>query len=196
MHYLRKSKPSADTPALIPTPSAEVVREFTSRKDFKALAATSSAIALSINSAFSDTYGPSSDDATVQGTDAIRQTTYAAVRMAVEIAKESSDLCLPLKAVVGAVFALMKNYDVSIAVCELNTFSFFDCFLLQQTSDNTENAKDMERRVQSLYGVLASPVSEDDFAEKARRVELRRFVFVRICISLLIPLSGSSTGLS
>ena len=30
--------------------------------------------------------------------------------------------------------------------------------------------------MQSLYGVLASPASEDDYAENARRVELRRFV--------------------
>jgi len=75
-------------------------------------------------------------------------------------------------------------------VYELNTFSSFHYFLPQQTSDNTENVKDIERRVQSLYGVLASPASEDDFAEKARRVELRRFVFIQMHINLLIPLSG------
>jgi len=69
-------------------------------------------------------------------------------------------------------------------VCELNTSSS-DCFLLQQTSDNTGNVKDIERRVQSLYGVLASPASDDDFAEKARRVELRRFLFIQIHINLL-----------
>ena len=46
--------------------------------------------------------------------------------------------------------------------------------------DNTENMKDMERRVQLLYGVLSSPVDGDDYAEKARRVELRRFVFTQI----------------
>jgi len=81
-------------------------------------------------------------------------------------------------------------------VYELNTFSSFDHFLPQQTSDNTENVKDIERRVQSLYGVLASPTSEDDFAEKARRVELRRFVFIQMHINLLIPLSGGLMGLS
>lgn len=36
--------------------------------------------------------------------------------------------------------------------------------------------KGIERRVQLLSGLLASPVSEDDYAEKGRRVELRRFV--------------------
>ena len=30
--------------------------------------------------------------------------------------------------------------------------------------------------MQSLFGVLASPVSEDDYAEKGRRVELQRCV--------------------
>ena len=35
---------------------------------------------------------------------------------------------------------------------------------------------EIERRVQSLSGVLASPVREDDYPEKGRRVELRRFV--------------------
>jgi len=33
--------------------------------------------------------------------------------MAVEIAKESSDMFLPLKAVVGALTILLKNYDVN-----------------------------------------------------------------------------------
>jgi len=33
--------------------------------------------------------------------------------MAVDIAKESSDMFLPLKAVVGALSVLIKNYDVS-----------------------------------------------------------------------------------
>jgi hypothetical protein len=33
--------------------------------------------------------------------------------MAVEITKESSDMCLPLKAVVGALSVLIRNYDLS-----------------------------------------------------------------------------------
>ena len=51
--------------------------------------------------------------------------------------------------------------------------------------------------MQSLSSVLASPVGEDDCAEKARRVELQRFVPSYTCMSwLLIPLSGSLVGLS
>ena len=110
MHYFRKSKASADTPASTPRSSAELVR----KKDPRALATLSAGIALPIGSPSNDTCGTPSDDTTVQGTDAVLQTTYAAVRMAVEITKESSDLCPPLKAVVGAVSTLMKNYDVSV----------------------------------------------------------------------------------
>jgi hypothetical protein len=46
--------------------------------------------------------------------------------------------------------------------------------------DNEEKAKEIERRVQSLSGVLASPVNEEDYAEKGRRVELWRYVLAWI----------------
>ena len=109
MHHFRRSKSLAD----ISASRTELVRRLMNRKDPKALAATSTAIALSISSAFNDAGDPSSDSATGQGGDTGRQTAYAAVRMAVEIAEKSSDMFLPLKAAVGAVSALMKNYDVS-----------------------------------------------------------------------------------
>jgi len=112
MHHFHKSRPSGGTPPPTPKPSAKLVQELTSRKDPKAIAATSSAIALSIGSAFDATGDTSSDGDTVQAMDEIGKTAYAAVRMAVDITKESSDMCLPLKAVVGAISALMKNYDV------------------------------------------------------------------------------------
>ena len=72
-------------------------------------------------------------------------------------------------------------------VRELNTFSSLACFPLQQTVDNAEGIKEVERRVESLSGVLASPVGEDDHAEKERRTKLQRFVALRVCIGLLIP---------
>lgn len=40
-------------------------------------------------------------------------TAYAAAKMAVDMAKESSDMFLPVKAVAGALSVLIKNYDVS-----------------------------------------------------------------------------------
>jgi len=111
MRRFRKSKAPADTPAPTSTSPAELVK----RGDSGALATLSAGIALSIGSATDSTGGTSSDTTTVRGTDAILKTTYSAVRMAVEITKESSDLCLPLKAIVGAMFALMKNYDVRVS---------------------------------------------------------------------------------
>ena len=111
MHHLRKSKTPADIPVSTSTSPAELVK----KRDSGALATLSAGIALSIGSAPSNTRGTSNDSTTIQGMDTIRQTTYAVARMVVETTKESSDLCLPLKAVVGAMSALMKNYDVSVS---------------------------------------------------------------------------------
>jgi hypothetical protein len=118
---------------------------------------------------------------------------YAAVRMAVEVTKESSDLFPPLKAVVGAMSVLMKNYDVGVSRSRNEPLLIL--FPAQQTSDNADNVGEIERRVHSLSGVLASPASEDDSTEKGRRVELRRFVRVRPYVSFLTPSLGSSRRL-
>ena len=107
MPGFRKPKLQTTTP---PSP-ADLVQKFTSRREPRALAASSTAIALSIGSPFSNIGDISG--ATVQGRDTDWQTAYGVARMAVEMAKESSDLCLPLKAVVGAVSILIKHYDVS-----------------------------------------------------------------------------------
>ena len=50
---------------------------------------------------------------------------YAAVKMAVEAVKESSDLYLPLKAAVGAVSILMKNFDVSVSYLQTENVLIF-----------------------------------------------------------------------
>ena len=76
-----------------------------------ALAASTSAIALSIGS-------PSCDvtDTTLDEPGSSKQsrwtTAYEAAKIALDIANASSDMCLPLKAVVGALSVLIKNYDV------------------------------------------------------------------------------------
>ena len=116
MRRLLKSKSPVDipTPARTPTPPAKLVKDLGSRRDSRALAATSSAFALSLGSALYDPGETSSDGATIRGKDTSWQTAYGAARMAVEIAKESSDMFPPLKAVVGAVSILIKNYDVSV----------------------------------------------------------------------------------
>lgn len=46
--------------------------------------------------------------------DSAWQTAYSTAKMVVDITKESSDMFLPLKAVVGALSVLIKNYDVSL----------------------------------------------------------------------------------
>ena len=115
MHHLRKSMPSTDSPPSTSSPPAEVVQRLTSQRDPKTLGATSSAIALSISSAFHDLGDTSCDGSTNQGRDTHWRAVCATIRMAVEVTKESSDLCLPLKAVVGALFVLIKNYDVSMS---------------------------------------------------------------------------------
>jgi len=118
MPRLRKSKRPADVSVSVFTSPAEWAQNLTPlpQGDSRALAASSTAIALSIGAAFFDTNGRDtlSDGAAVRGRDTGWQTAYAAVRMAVETIRESSDLCLPLKAVVGAISVLMKNYDVSV----------------------------------------------------------------------------------
>jgi len=114
MPHFRRPKQPAGAPASTPTPSAELVQDLTFQRDSRALVVLSATIALSIASAFNDTRGASSEGATVQGMDAMGQTAYSAVRMAVDVVKESSDMFLPLKAVAGAMSALMKNYDVSM----------------------------------------------------------------------------------
>lgn len=111
MYYPRKLKPSVDTPP--PEPPAELARMLVSQRDPRALVAMSSAIALSITSAFDDTRNVPSDGVADEGRDASLRTAYAAVRMAVDVVKESSDMFPPLKTVVGAVSALMKNCEVS-----------------------------------------------------------------------------------
>lgn len=94
--------------------------------------------------------------------------------MAVEIAKESADMFPPLKAVTVALSVLMANYDVNPPRCPilLSTKSS-----LQQARANTEQVKDIDERVQSLYEVLSSPVGDQDFEEKARRESLRMSVY-------------------
>jgi hypothetical protein len=102
------------------------------RGDVKTLAASSIAVASSIGSpSLNQSYPPSSDEQKATHTshpdhdaigqessshraaDSAWQTAYSTARMVIDIAKESSDMLLPLKAIVGALSVLIKNYDVS-----------------------------------------------------------------------------------
>ena len=121
MHHFRKKSSSAVTPTNSPppTPASPVVEYikqelatfYPRAKDTRALAASSSAIALSIASPSSDPIDTSINEPGSSGESAWK-TAYGAARIAVEIANASSDMFLPLKAVVGALSVLIKNYDV------------------------------------------------------------------------------------
>jgi hypothetical protein len=115
MPRLRKSKSPADISVSTPTFPAKLIQNLTSQRNSSTLAATSTAIALSIGSAFYDTRDTFSDGATVRGRDTGWRAAYHTARMAVGTAKESSDMFLPLKAVAGAVSVLIKNYDVGVS---------------------------------------------------------------------------------
>ena len=46
----------------------------------------------------------------------------------------------------------------------------------QQTAINAQQIREIEERVRSLTGVLASPICDEDSEEKTRREALRRFM--------------------
>ena len=115
MHHFRR-KPSSTTPVdRSPTPTnlvkKEVVVAHSITKNPGALAASPSPSALSIRSSSCDPLDVGGDDLGTSK-EAGWRTAYGAARIAVEIAKGSSDMFLPLKAVAGAVAVLIQNYDV------------------------------------------------------------------------------------
>ena len=120
MRHFRKKPPSANAtndPPPTPTPpileyiKRELATFHPRAKDRRALAASSSAIAISIASPSSGPIDTTLNDSG-SSKESVWKTAYGAARMAVEIANASSDMFLPLKAVVGALSVLMKNYDV------------------------------------------------------------------------------------
>jgi len=121
MHHLREKSSSSATQINSPPPTLttpiEFVKEEVARtrsklkKDTKALAFSSCAIALSIASPSCDLSDVALNEPGSSKESGWR-TAYGAAKMAVEIAKESSDMLLPLKAVLGALAVLIKNYDV------------------------------------------------------------------------------------
>ena len=119
MRHFRRKSSSSVTPTTGPPPTpTSPISEFIRRelatihpqvKDPRTLVASSSAVALSICSPSCEPLGNEPGSSKESGW----RTAYGAARMAVEIAKETSDMFLPLKAVVGALSVLIKNYDVS-----------------------------------------------------------------------------------
>ena len=109
--------PTNDLPPTLISPVVEhIMQELVTThhksKRSRALAVSSSAVALSIVSSSWDPLdaGPGELESSKESG---WRTAYGTARMAVEIANASSDMFLPLKAVVGALSVLIKNYDVS-----------------------------------------------------------------------------------
>ena len=134
----RSRTPVTPTPVSTPTSPEEsfIRKKFSTlhRGDVKTLAASAIALVSSIGSpSLNQSYRPRLDeqnathtshldlDAIGQGSESSShravgsawQTAYRTARMALDITKELSDPLPPLKAVVGALSVLIKNYDVS-----------------------------------------------------------------------------------
>ena len=111
MSRLRKSgRPAVSTPALLPELPQQL--ESIPQGHFGMPAVSSIAITPPIGSAFYNAHDASSDNVVVRGRDVDWRAAYGEARMAIEIAKESSDMSLPLKAVASAMSTLMKSCDV------------------------------------------------------------------------------------
>jgi hypothetical protein len=132
----RSATPATATPTSTPTtpPKSSIRKKLSAvrRRDVKGLVASTIAVASSVGSpSLNQSYPPSSDEQKAAHTshpdndaigressshraaDSAWQTAYSTARMVIGIAKESSDMFLPLKTVVGALSVLIKNYDVS-----------------------------------------------------------------------------------
>jgi hypothetical protein len=184
---MRRSQKKSPPPSIptnsgspTPTPPVEYIKKelatfFPRTKDKRALAASSSAIALSIVSPSCNTNETAVDEPESSEV-SVWKTAYGAARIAIETAKESSDMCPPLKAVLGALSVLIKNYDVSSSSRVVLQIANRP---LQQTANNVERIKDIGERVESLSEMLTRPVGDQDTEEKARRESLKRFALLR-----------------
>ena len=116
--FRKKPSPSAaptnDSPSTPASPIVEYIKKELATfhpqvKDQRALAASSSAIALSIASPACD---PTDFVSYESSRESAWRSAYGAARMTIDAVKESSDVFPPLKAVASAISFLIKNYDV------------------------------------------------------------------------------------
>lgn len=110
MHRFRR-KPSSTTPTPVNFIKKEVIEAQSKANNPGALATASSSIALSTCSSPCDLSDVGSDDPESYKESKWR-TAYGAARILVDGVKESSDMLLPLKAVMGVLTVLIQNYDV------------------------------------------------------------------------------------
>ena len=118
-HFRKKSSstpsnspPSTPIPPMVGHIKQELATFHPRAKDRRALAASSSAVALAIASPLCDpTCKPSNEPGSSK--ESVWKAAYGGAKFAVEVANASSDMFPPLKAVVGALSIFIQNYDVS-----------------------------------------------------------------------------------
>ena len=112
--FRQKSSSPADTPDSLPPIMGYIRQELATfhprEKDRRALAALSSAIALSVASPSRDPIDTTPDEPG-SSKDSGWKAAYGAAKIAVDVAKDCSDMLPPLKAVMVALSVLIKNYD-------------------------------------------------------------------------------------
>jgi hypothetical protein len=113
------TRPTSSTPPTATPPVVEPVEQGLTIsnpkvKGIRVLAARANAIALAIAS---PSLGPTEPALDEPGSsqESCWKTVYEGAKMAIDITNASSDMCLPLKAVVGALSVLIKNYDVRLS---------------------------------------------------------------------------------
>jgi hypothetical protein len=116
MHHFRKKPPLPEDTTTPTQPIVKYIKQelatFHPRvKDRRALAASSSAIALTMAAPFCDLTDVALNDPGSSNESAWRAA-YGAAGIAIEIAKDCSDMLPPLKAVMVALSVIIKNCDV------------------------------------------------------------------------------------
>jgi hypothetical protein len=109
---------------------------------------------------------------TVRRLPANRHRVADGVKILLDIAKESSDWCPPLKSVLGGVNALIKHYEVwaeRVAV----THNLHE--RPQESEDVREKVEDLIPYLNRFKQTVNAVVSDGDQAEKERRSELFRY---------------------
>jgi hypothetical protein len=101
-----------------------------------------------------------------------RQRVADGAKILLDIAKESSDWCTPLKSVLGGVSALVKHYEVRIERMAV-AHSLRECS--QQFEDVKDKIEDLIPHLNRFKQHADTAVSDGDQAEKKRRSELFRY---------------------
>ena len=111
--------------------------------------------------------------------------------MVLGVVKESPDVCVPLKSVVGGLCALLNQYDVSFYVMEPRTLLTF-VWRDQQFIANKDDVRRLVARARSLKTSLTKQPHQNDIEEIERRKVLERFATSRC---YFLHLSDDDSGI-